>query len=767
MSKFSNRASRIGLRCLAFTSLRLVLATFAVCHGLLADPYSQDEELAPKHNYYLQERNQRFASERQEQFRKRVAMKDAVGDEVFDEYAAKQAGAITPIPSSATSEMSVRILLAAAVILLAGVLVVRKLAPEIFNAINKRFNPWAQTPGAVARLSAKVRAEDEAFSEFLAAFQAGPSAVAGVDQSSARAETDALKVFFANAPKAIRELQKRSVEICGATSSAQRGLLADLRRDLRALKGEAGIPELLPVWQMASALEGLVKQLTDKASNITNSTLRTVAAGVDLLEALAVPGVPKELLANPPFRLLAVDDDQISRNAVSLALKKAFTAPDLAENAESALALVADQAYDVIFLDVQMPGLNGFELCTKIHDTVTNANTPVVFVTCHSDFEARAKSTLCGGSDLISKPFLTFEITVKALTLALRRRLQSHAHAAGGSTKTNDTRNSRRQTAETATDILTDEKIQYLPEKVIGAKSSAVSGSPTALPVPAPQAEAAPLAQAQPDESSPKKLLQAFMHRAAANLGPMRELIQSTFTTVDEGVRQEMLGDFFLRFNALVPEGIPAEAHPALSLTTALESLLTKLLANPKSCNSSTLLTVATAVDLLIQLCSPGVNADLATNPPVHLLVVDDDPVARRGITGALQIAFGKPENADSGNAAIALATKKSFDAIFLDVEMPDMDGFTTCMRIREAGQNRSTPVIFVTAHNDFKSRVQSSVSGGNDLLGKPFLPAEIKVKALTFALQGRLQKSKNCDYVPLLAAEAEPDRVERVAALP
>jgi CheY-like chemotaxis protein len=58
------------------------------------------------------------------------------------------------------------------------------------------------------------------------------------------------------------------------------------------------------------------------------------------------------------------------------------------------MALVSHISYDAIFLDVQMPGMDGFETCTKIHGTELNRETPVVFVTCQSDFDARAKSTL-------------------------------------------------------------------------------------------------------------------------------------------------------------------------------------------------------------------------------------------------------------------------------------------------------------------------------------------------------------------------------------
>ena len=121
------------------------------------------------------------------------------------------------------------------------------------------------------------------------------------------------------------------------------------------------------------------------------------------------------------MRLLAVDDDYICRTAVSFALRKVFSQPDLAASGEAGLTLAREQPYDLIFLDIEMPDMDGFELCARVHETAPNQTTPVVFVTCHGDFNARAAS--CGGQDLLGKPFLSFELAVKALTLVLRRRL--------------------------------------------------------------------------------------------------------------------------------------------------------------------------------------------------------------------------------------------------------------------------------------------------------------------------------------------------------
>ena len=71
------------------------------------------------------------------------------------------------------------------------------------------------------------------------------------------------------------------------------------------------------------------------------------------------------------------------------------------------------------------------------------------------------------------------------------------------------------------------------------------------------------------------------------------------------------------------------------------------------------------------------------------------------------------------------------------------MDGFELCTKIRGLANNKTTPVIFVTSLTDFKSRARSSLSGGNDLIAKPFMFIELSVKALTYVLRGRLLRAK------------------------
>jgi DNA-binding response OmpR family regulator len=70
-----------------------------------------------------------------------------------------------------------------------------------------------------------------------------------------------------------------------------------------------------------------------------------------------------------------------------------------------------------------MPGMNGYEVCTKLRAQANYKDTPVIFVTGLSDFQSRTRSTLSGANDLIAKPFVFVELSVKVLSYLLKATL--------------------------------------------------------------------------------------------------------------------------------------------------------------------------------------------------------------------------------------------------------------------------------------------------------------------------------------------------------
>jgi DNA-binding response OmpR family regulator len=164
----------------------------------------------------------------------------------------------------------------------------------------------------------------------------------------------------------------------------------------------------------------LIKDLQKKPAQMTNSVLRTLAHASDCLNMLFqdLEGTPRDVPQS--MLILVVDDEPIARRTISVALAKSNLRCVGMEDSRAALALLRENPFDLIFLDADMPGLNGFELCGELRQLPTNKTTPVIFVTSLTKFEVRAQSSLAGGNDLIAKPFLMMELAVKALTYLLK-----------------------------------------------------------------------------------------------------------------------------------------------------------------------------------------------------------------------------------------------------------------------------------------------------------------------------------------------------------
>jgi diguanylate cyclase (GGDEF)-like protein len=110
-----------------------------------------------------------------------------------------------------------------------------------------------------------------------------------------------------------------------------------------------------------------------------------------------------ELLGRRP-RLLLVDDQALNIQA----LYQVFATDCqvfMATSGAQALQLSREQWPDLILLDVQMPGMDGYEVCRRLKSDAQLRDIPVIFVTAHQDDEAETAGLACGAVDFISKPF--------------------------------------------------------------------------------------------------------------------------------------------------------------------------------------------------------------------------------------------------------------------------------------------------------------------------------------------------------------------------
>jgi CheY-like chemotaxis protein len=728
-------------RILILLPALLALGTEPAKSQTSAPPVTIQFETPPTMDPYTRAKMQEAAAENTERFRLRIALPQSAfashKTTSTTTIAAAGDGASAAPENSLAADVTSFCLKMLAVFLgvLAWVGLARRFAPELLEHMKGMVPARVISASLPADKMISLLAEERAVLEFQAALSGKPAAGASAVTDEAADAGAGDEDVLASLATQIRKLRRLLQEAASTTGPAQRKCLAEGIDLVQAIKNSHGPERLLPLRQMATALEMLIRQLTEKASNVTASTVRTATVGVNLLEDLCGADIKPDLLSEPALRVLVADDEPLSRYALSHALKRGLGEPDVAETGEAALKLAAQRTYDLIVLDVQLPGMDGFELCSAIHETPANKTTPVVFVTALRDFEARANSVICGGRDLIAKPFLTFELTVKALTLVAGERMCGRGRLAATSVDGSDVVESAAPLPEVATESAAV-IAETAPAVITEAPPAALNPALEPIRINPAALKPAPIWLEKFEPSAP------FYAQARAQVEWVREYVELIYGMTDQNFREESISELFLAVH-LIADSAEASGQQSIStVTLALEGLLKKFLENSGHVTTSSLQVMAAATALLQELCAAEAPTDLAVNPPIRALVVDDDFVALRAISNALQMRMSKPETATDGRSALALAREMSFDVIFLDVQMPDMTGFEVCEKIRESSANRSTPVVFVTNHETSALRAKVEACGGTDILNKSCPGSELNLKALTLALHGRLLNS-------------------------
>jgi CheY-like chemotaxis protein len=240
----------------------------------------------------------------------------------------------------------------------------------------------------------------------------------------------ARKDLLANTPKIRADFQELAQGLAKATNDVESDMrVNNFYRRVHFLTTAAGMANAHEVAFLSSAFEALLFELMGRPALITPSVQRTIAFTTDFLGSLLerVSSAPLKPQATP--QTLVVDDDPLSNRLLSSALRRAQMTARCTQDPLVAMQWVNETHFDLVLLDIEMPGMNGLDFCKQLRVLPDYGHTPVIFVTSHDDFANRAKSILSGGNDLISKPVLPIELAVKAVTHLLKSNLEAQATA--------------------------------------------------------------------------------------------------------------------------------------------------------------------------------------------------------------------------------------------------------------------------------------------------------------------------------------------------
>jgi DNA-binding response OmpR family regulator len=145
----------------------------------------------------------------------------------------------------------------------------------------------------------------------------------------------------------------------------------------------------------------------------------------------------------------------------------------------------------------------------------------------------------------------------------------------------------------------------------------------------------------------------------------------------------------------------------------------------------------------------------------IRALIIDDDEALAEMLSEFLEARDLEVVTRYRADTGLATLEEQAFDAVILDVMLPDLDGFEVCKRIRE---HSNIPVLMLTARGDETDRIVGLEIGADDYLPKPFSPRELLARLR--AVLRRSQPMKPSSARSLHFGRLEIDRDARIVAV-
>lgn len=130
-----------------------------------------------------------------------------------------------------------------------------------------------------------------------------------------------------------------------------------------------------------------------------------------------------------PFRILIVDDMPRNIQLIAAILRRENYQLSFAQSGAAALELVGERSFDLILLDLHMPGMDGYSVCKILQDDPVTHHIPIIFVTANTQTHSIVQGLQSGAVDYITKPFEPPELLARVRTHLELKRSRDTVHA--------------------------------------------------------------------------------------------------------------------------------------------------------------------------------------------------------------------------------------------------------------------------------------------------------------------------------------------------
>jgi DNA-binding response OmpR family regulator/HPt (histidine-containing phosphotransfer) domain-containing protein len=474
------------------------------------------------------------------------------------------------------------------------------------------------------------------------------------------------------------------------------------------------------------------------------------------------------------MRILLVDDDDVLRTLLTQRLSAANYAIDSVQDGHTGWEYASTYDYDLLILDVLLPAIDGVSLCKKLRSQ--GYTVPILLLTAQSSRDAKLTGWDAGADDYVVKPFDEADLLARIRALLRRSQLNPLPVLTWGDlwldTNTTEARYAGQELVLTVKEytllemMLRDSQHVFSNEEIVDrlwatedfpAEATVRShvrrlrhklstiGAPANFITTAhghgyflkPIDRAA--APALPDQATQyqAQLNQIWQQHQAACVAKVEQLrqaiVQLAAQSLDLVGQSEAyrlahtlsgtLGTLGLDAAMQITRQIEAEIHPDLYLEPIQAPALAAKIA-----------ALQTIVTTTHNLPTPEPPTPIAS--ALRLLLVDDDPIFLQTVRGQLQASGFDVTTLSDPRQFWSVLEQVTPDVLLLDIQMPQINGFELCAKLRAVTHWQTLPVMFLSILGDAQTQHQAFAAGADDYLAKP-----ITAQHLSDRIQQRWQR--------------------------
>ena len=427
-------------------------------------------------------------------------------------------------------------------------------------------------------------------------------------------------------------------------------------------------------------------------------------SGADCGEEFDEDRVPEEKVSPRSCKILVVDDSRANQQVAIAMLERLGCQAALASNGKEALEKVVRENYDLVFMDCNMPVMNGYDSTKqiRIYEGDQAGSLPIIAMTANNSENEERICREAGMSDFLPKPLSLAGLREKlSVWYGDEPEADKQLNTAEGEPDNKSAALVQHPAAQYAGLSYDVKVIASLREAVGEVVCSMISAFIEDTPIYIGKLDAA---VAEGNARQVRDMAHTI-RGSAANFGAA-ELVAASKLLEDAATREDL---------------------------SASEQLLKRI--------SQAFEILADDLKQEVSLDSETAKIPFKNEKYNHILVVDDDRTVRMALVDAFTRENYEVEEASNGMQALNICKRHMPDLVLMDAVMPELNGFDACQMIRELPHGGDIPVLMITALDDEQSIVRAFSSGATDYVSKPINFSVIKQRVARLIKASKAEK--------------------------